>query len=79
MVAEVLEQQGVEAEKSAHRLAAQGPLGARLDRVPPLLGHPLGTSRDVAVGAVGGGQHQPRDAVRCHEPDSHARQRVSPT
>jgi hypothetical protein len=41
VVAEVLEQHRVEAEQPPHRLAAQRPVGPRLDRVPPFLGHAL--------------------------------------
>jgi hypothetical protein len=41
VMTEVLEAHRVEAEQAAHRLAAQGLVGARLHRVPPLLGYPL--------------------------------------
>jgi hypothetical protein len=58
VMTEVLEEQRVEPEQPAHRLAAQGPVVARLDRVSPLLGHALRAPRDVAPGAVGGGQHE---------------------
>jgi hypothetical protein len=43
VVAEVLEEQGVEAEQSPHRLAAQRPVAVRLDRMAPLLGYALRT------------------------------------
>jgi hypothetical protein len=39
VVAQVLEEHGVEAEEAAHRLTAQRALGAAVDRVAPLLGH----------------------------------------
>jgi hypothetical protein len=41
VVAQVLEEHRVEAEQPAHRLAAQRPLGALVDRVAPLLRHPM--------------------------------------
>jgi hypothetical protein len=43
VVTEMLEPHGVEAEQAAYRLAAQRPVAAGLDGMPPLLRHPLRT------------------------------------
>ncbi len=59
VVAEVLEEHRVEAEEAAHRLTAQGPFGASVDRVAPFLGHAVRAGRHLAPGAIGSGQHDP--------------------